>query len=767
MKKITTFALVALMLLTAALPASAAIKATSVEVRGTVWNGTSNTTATNAWGPQEFAGFFYDVKDNLGTETLAILQGRSGGSDQLSGSDARFGLSETRTIGKSNLTYNTTAQGKRLKVVTNGLGWNTSYWNADTAATKGLEQAGSGKAFDSGNYYIIGWQAEKYVALNGKVDKLAKLILEQGSSAADKKTLTVGESWEVGDGWTLTANSIDAKASPRQVWLTLSKDGVKKDDKVVTSGGTNDKPIYTYVEKSLAGENDVPVFVTYVDSVFAGATTDMVQLRYSWLISSSVTEIKSGDTYGKFKDAEVDSTNKILKLKNSDSTLTLSKDTSVDIMGKMKFKVADNNVLRFYPVVIRDTPGTYEVRGQVWNSSSNSTSINVWSAQSFAGFFYDVKDNLGTETLAILQGRIAEGLDQLAGSDGIYGLSEQRTIGKSNLTYNTTAQGKRLKVVTNGLGWNTSYWNADTAATKGLEQAGSGKAFDQGNYYIIGWQAEKYVALNGKVDKLSKLILEQGSSAADKKTLTVGESWEVGDGWTLTANSIDAKASPRQVWLTLSKDGVKKDDKVVTSGGDNDKPIYTYVEKSLAGENDVPVFVTYVDSVFAGATTDMVQLRYSWLISSSVTEVKSGDTYGKFKDAEVDSTNRVLKLKNSDSTLTLSKDTSVDIMGSMKFKVADSNTLRFYPYVEYVIEGGTTTTGTETPSGTVVATTPKPTTPGVTTPGVTTPGGGVTTQPPTTVPPTATPKKTEPGFEAVFAIAGLLAVAFLVLRQRK
>jgi PGF-CTERM protein len=30
-----------------------------------------------------------------------------------------------------------------------------------------------------------------------------------------------------------------------------------------------------------------------------------------------------------------------------------------------------------------------------------------------------------------------------------------------------------------------------------------------------------------------------------------------------------------------------------------------------------------------------------------------------------------------------------------------------------------------------------------------------------------TPAKTEPGFEAIIAIAGLLAVAFLVLRQRK
>ncbi|MBU4373823.1 PGF-CTERM sorting domain-containing protein [bacterium] len=35
-----------------------------------------------------------------------------------------------------------------------------------------------------------------------------------------------------------------------------------------------------------------------------------------------------------------------------------------------------------------------------------------------------------------------------------------------------------------------------------------------------------------------------------------------------------------------------------------------------------------------------------------------------------------------------------------------------------------------------------------------------------TISPAATTPK-EPGFEAVFAIAGLLAVAYLVLRQRK
>ncbi len=400
---------------------------------------------------------------------------------------------------------------------------------------------------------------------------------------------------------------------------------------------------------------------------------------------------------------------------------------------------------------------TIEVRGTVWNGTSQSSGINSWSPQEFAGFYYDVKDNLGKENLTIKQ-------DDLRGSD--QGISEQRVIQKSNLTYMTTAQAKQLKVVTYGLGWNVTQWSASQAADKGLEQAAGDKAFDGGNYYILGWQAQPYVALNGKVDKLAKLVLEQGSAASDKKTLTVGETWEVGDGWTLTANSIDAKASPRQVWLTLSKDGVKKDDKVVTSGSGTDaKPIYTYVEKSLCGETDVPVFVTYVDSVFAGATTDMVQLRYTWLVSSSCTEIKSGDTYGKFKDASVDSTARTLSVSNSESSVTLSRDSTVNLMGDMNFRVADSDTLRFYPMVEYQILGGEETPGV-TPG--VGVTTPRVTanvTSNVTTPVTTTVEVVATTAAVTTAAPK--PTQTEPGFEAIFAIAGLLAVAFLVLRQRK
>jgi S-layer protein (TIGR01567 family) len=735
-KRITAVALAVLML-ALALPASAQIQASSVEIRGTVYDaGTTPNPGSfhggNAtWTPQTFAGFYYDSKENLGAETLNAL-----------------GIDDSgRKIVKNNLTYTTAAQPKMLKVVSEQ--FNSS---GTDAAAAGLDRTGSGQAFFGGNYYIMGWQAQPYVALNSKVDKLAPLIIEQGTAASEKKTLQVGETWDVGGGWTLTANSIDAKATPRQVWLTLSKDGVKKDDKVLSSGAGNAKPIYTYTEKSIAGETDVPLFVTYVDSVFAGATSDMVQLRYTWAVSTSVTQVKSSDTYGIFKDAAIDQNAKTLSLKNTDTDVSLTQDSTQDLMGKMQFRVADNSTLRFYPIATYTDPGTYEVRGTVYDTGATNGSFHggkaAWTAQTFAGFYYDSKDNLG-----------AENLNAIAVDD------TNRKIVKNNLWYNTSAQPKMLKVVSEQ--FNS---NAANAAAGGLDRTGSGQAFEGGNYYIIGWQAQPYVALNSKVDKLAQLIIEQGTAASEKKTLTVGENWDVGGGWTLTANSIDAKATPRQVWLTLSKDGVKKDDKVLSSGGANAKPIYTYTEKSIAGETDVPLFVTYVDSVFAGATSDMVQLRYTWAVSTSVTQVKSSDTYGIFKDAAIDQNAKTLSLKNTDTDVSLTQDSTQDLMGNMKFLVADNATLRFYPKVDYEITGenvtatatagapGATATGTPTNVTNVTGVPTGAATIGATTAGTTVETAAVAT-------PTPTPRAS--GFEAGVAIAGLLAVAFLVLRQRK
>ena len=78
---------------------------------------------------------------------------------------------------------------------------------------------------------------------------------------SDKVDLDVGYKWNIGGGYVLMVQAIDAKATPRQVWLSLFKDGKQVDDKVLAEG-----EIYNYQN------------MTTVNRIYAGGTTDRVIL---------------------------------------------------------------------------------------------------------------------------------------------------------------------------------------------------------------------------------------------------------------------------------------------------------------------------------------------------------------------------------------------------------------------------------------------------------------------------------------------------------
>lgn len=84
-----------------------------------------------------------------------------------------------------------------------------------------------------------------------------------GTSGAERITLAVGETWSIGDGWSIQANAIDAKAAPKQIWLTLYRNGIKLDDKVLSEGET-----YNYNT----------IFSVKIASIYAGAVSDMATL---------------------------------------------------------------------------------------------------------------------------------------------------------------------------------------------------------------------------------------------------------------------------------------------------------------------------------------------------------------------------------------------------------------------------------------------------------------------------------------------------------
>jgi len=711
MKRFTTIALAVLMVLTVLLsviPASAA-EATSLEIRGTVED--TGAIGPISWNANNWAAFYYDINDPLtATETLAY-------ADTVATNGPIGGVVTENIMDKAELTYTTGDVGVNYKV-----------FNAKGAIAK----------IPGNQYGVLGWMAEKFVAIDGDSQKITKLILEQG--ADDKKTLRAGESWDLGNGYTLTPEQIDVDGN--KVWLTLSKDGVVIEDEILNTQLTANHA--TFVAKAdFAGKSDVIYFVTYVDAAFRGTATDLVQFKYTWLIDKTdIVDISTDDTFGNFK--VTGATSNLITISN-DNAITLTMDDKVNFMENMYFQVSKANKgslggFLFYPAKEVTTPGTYEVRGAV--EDTGAIGPISWNANNWAAFYYDINDPLtATETLAYT--------DTVATNGPIGGVVTENIMDKAELTYTTGDVGVNYKV-----------FNAKGAIAK-----------IPGNQYgVLGWMAEKFVAIDGDSQKITKLILEQG--ADDKKTLRAGESWDLGNGYTLTPEQIDVDGN--KVWLTLSKDGVVIEDEILNTQLTANHA--TFVAKAdFAGKSDVIYFVTYVDAAFRGTATDLVQFKYTWLIDKTdIVDISTDDTFGNFK--VTGATSNLITISN-DNAITLTMDDKVNFMENMYFQVSKATKgslggFLFYPAKEVTIGGEVPVVDKPVVDKPAVdkpaVDEPAVDEPAVDKPAVDKPAVDETpvVKPPVEDADTEEPVEEEPGFEAIFAIAGLLAVAFLVRRNK-
>ena len=589
-------------------------KVNKVEIRGTVVSEPYNPLLKPVWDAGSFGAFIYDSKNDRATETLTI-------------NEPLTNLLSTRTINKDVLWYNTT----KIPV-----------------DFKAYEIEGI-RVFGKSSYDIVGWSGEKFVGIKGKTNKLAKLVLEMKGD--DKKTIAVGEKWSLGAGYELTVNVIDRRTNPKQVWFTLLKDGVIIDEGIGQAPDSDtisdkEKAVY-YKTMTIQGESDALLFTVYIDKIFTGKSSDIVQFKYGWLIDKdSTTEIKAGDRFGVF---EVRTANPDVVMLSNEEIVNLSKNSETTLMGNMKFKVADNDALRFYPFMEFTSPGTYEIRGTVANEPYLYPS---WDARSFAGFYYDLKYDRSTETLIS-----SMSLEQIA--------ANSRSIPVEQLWYNTSKASNDFK----------SYEKEGVLV--------NGRT----NNDIVGWQGEKWIAVNNKANKIAKLAFEMGKE--DKKTMTSGDNWSLGSGYEMTINAINASTIPRQVWFTLKKDGVIIDEGIGqapqgSTVADKQKAVY-YKTRTILGESDSLLFTVYVDAIFAGADSNMVQFKYAWLIDeSSAKEIKAADKFGVF---EVRLANRDYISLSNEYAVSLSKNIETPLMGDIKFKVADSDSLRFYPKVDREIGG--------------------------------------------------------------------------------
>jgi S-layer protein (TIGR01567 family) len=356
MKRFAAVTLAVLMLLTVF--ASAASAADVAGIRGPVFNGSDIDNIIDTQGDgnaltidaTEFAAFYYDINDNVTTESLSIVdvEGTAG-----------------NVIGENGLVYETTIQQVAYEFENAAAGWD--------------------------NYSLIGFFAEKYIPLKeNSADKLAKLVMDSD----DKYTIRTGETLDLGEGYTLEAKQVDVDGE--KVWLQFNKDGQYVDDEIVSVVG-NTGGTWTVELDDIVGEDDVPVLKVHVNQVFQGAVDSIAQIEGLWLIDyANAMEIKSDDEFGELNNVQINGPT--LKISNDD-TFTLTRDSFDEIYNGLGFQVADTsaNALRFYPLKEVTDQATTEVRGQVANGPGNF----VWDASNFAGFFYDLNDDVSTETLSV------------------------------------------------------------------------------------------------------------------------------------------------------------------------------------------------------------------------------------------------------------------------------------------------------------------------------------------------------------------------------
>ena len=603
MKKLAAITFTSMMLLLAT--AMVVVAVDSVEIRGKV------ATEGATWTADDFAGFYYDLDDNIKTEELTTV------------------VTDGKLAEPDGVTYTTTAMAKDFEFE------------------------------DWGQYNVIGFMAEKYFA--GYLDtadttddvlfeksedenvlsdeQLLKILTDDDA----EMTVTSGTPLKLEEGYELGIKSIDIDGN--KVYLELSKDGAVVSSKVISpskDGATMlDKTFY--YKKDVGDSKDVVIVAAHFKNAFRGADQDLATIDGVWQLSDTPADVSENTEYDKMTIQTV--TADSVMMNNEDNDITLSKNKEITLMEGVSIKTADADELRYYIYKEATEPGTYELRGTV------ATDTATWDADSFAGFYYDIDDNIKTETLTatVTDGKLAE-------PDGV--------------TYSTTAMADDFEFE------------------------------DWGQYNVIGFMAEKYFAGYLDAEGTDDVLFEESEDEnvlSDEQllkilvdddaemTVTSGTPLKMENGYELGIKSIDIDGN--KVFLELSKDGAVVDSKVISPSKDGaDMKDKTYYYKMDVGDSkDVVIVAAHFKNAFRGADQDLATIDGLWQLSDTPEDVSENTEYDKMTIQTV--TADSVTMNNEDNDITLSKNKDIALMPGVAIKTADADELRYYIYKGVTIEG--------------------------------------------------------------------------------
>lgn len=288
-----------------------------------------------------------------------------------------------------------------------------------------------------------------------------------------------------------------------------------------------------------------------------------------------------------------------------------------------------------------------EIRGQVANGDFE------WNTQNFAGFYYDIDKDLGTEKISTFV---------------TYGKLEE----PNGVVYSTTAQMNDFEFE------------------------------DWGSYNIIGFMGKRYFAgyvNNENMEEWDELLFKESvdeNSLSDEQlqailmdsdeqmTITAIQPLKLAENYVLAIKYIDSNG----MFVELTKNGEVVDSKVMMPSKDGatmaDK---TYLYKRDVGEQKglVIIAVHFKNAVTIQNQT-VATVDGLWQISDMPTPVKIDTEFGKMRIASVSADTIVMD--NKDNNIALSKNKDTELLGDIRIKTAnqdlidDANPIRYYIYLD-------------------------------------------------------------------------------------
>jgi S-layer protein (TIGR01567 family) len=300
---------------------SIASSAQALEIRGSVAgsiNGQDNLAyGSFTWNPQNFAGFYYDIKKDIGTETLTTTLTEG---NKLSG-DMPYGA-----------VYITTAQQSDFEF--------EDWGRYNVIAFLGQKHfAGYIEGYDG----IGGILYQESTDENSLADEQLQAILID----RDNETILMpGTPLELAEGYELAVKYIDENG----LYLELSKYGAVIDSKVMSpsrEGATMLDKTYYYARDEGEQKNLVIIAAHFKNALRIENQT-VATVDGLWQISDEPVEVKADTQYDKMTIRYVDANAGVISMDNNDEAITLSKNKETVLMPGISLRTADNDTLRYY-----------------------------------------------------------------------------------------------------------------------------------------------------------------------------------------------------------------------------------------------------------------------------------------------------------------------------------------------------------------------------------------------------------------------------------